>query len=109
MAGPSTHIQYLSDDGTAYRVQVPTWVHTFTGDALATATVSLQRGYQRRRRFIKGNTTGREYHFTVGDITKVSWTAAIGSAVASPPVIPGSADVAFTYGGRIGERDLVRG
>ena len=109
MAGPATHINYISDDGNTYRALVPTWQKTYTGDAAATATSGLPKGYRRRHRLLRGNTTGREYRVTVGDVTKVAWTAAIGAAVASPPTIPGATDVAFTYGGRIGERDLNRG
>jgi hypothetical protein len=109
MAGPATHINYISDDGTTYRVLVPNWQKTFTGDATATATVGLPKGYQRRHRLLKGDTTGREYRVTVGDVTKAAWTSGIGAAVASPPVIPGSPDAAFHYAGRIGERDLERG
>jgi hypothetical protein len=109
MAGPATHINYISDDGTTYRVLVPTWQSGFTGDAAATATVGLPKGYRRRHRMLRGNTTHREYRVTVGDVTKTAWTAGIGAAVASPPTIPGAGDSAFTYGGRIGERDLSRG
>lgn len=109
MAGPATHINYISDDSNTYRVLVPTWQKTYTGDATATATVGMPKGYKRRHRFLRGNTTGREYRVTVGDITKTAWTAGIGAAVASPPTIPGAPDSAFTYGGRVGERDLERG
>jgi hypothetical protein len=109
MAGPATHINYVSDDGTTYRALVPTWQQAFTGDAAATATVGLPKGYQRRHRFLRGDTTGREYKVTVGDIVLTAWTAGIGAAVVSPPTIPGAVDTAFHYGGRVGERDLERG
>ena len=109
MAGPATHINYVSDDGTTYRALVPQWQQTFTGDAAATATVGMPKGYRRRHRMLRGNTTGREYRITVGSIALTSWTAGIGAAVVGPPVIPGAGDAAFTYGGRIGERDLKRG
>lgn len=109
MAGPAVHINYIDNVGTTVRVLVPSWQQAFTGDALATASGSLAKGVKRRRRYIRGDTTGREYHFTVGDTTKTAWTAAVGAVVASPPTIPGAADTAFHYGGRIGERDLIRG
>lgn len=110
MAGPAVHINYIDNTGTTVRALVPSWQQAFTGDALATtATGQLAKGTKRRRRYIRGDTTGREYHFTVGDTTKVAWTAAVGAVVASPPTIPGAGDTAFHYGGRIGEKNLIRG
>lgn len=109
MAGPGAHIDYISDDGNTYRVLVPNWQKTFTTDAAASVSVGMPKGYRRRKRLLRGNTTGREYKITVGDITKTVWTAGLGAAVVAPPTIPGATDVAFTYGGRVGEKDLIRG
>jgi hypothetical protein len=109
VAGPAVHINYITDTATTVRVLVPSWQQAFTTDALATASGQLPKGTQRRRRYLRGDTSGREYRITVGDTTKTAWTAANGAAVASPPTIPGSPDTAFHYGGRVGERDLIRG
>lgn len=109
MAGPATHIKYISDDGNNYTVLVPDWAQTFVGDAASAGDPGLPKGYQRRHRFLKGDTTNREYKITVGDVTKTAWTANIGAAVVGPPTIPGALDTAFHYGGRVGERDLQRG
>jgi len=109
MAGPATHINYIDNTGTTFRVLVPEWQQAFTGDAAATVGGVLPKGTIRRRRYLRGDTTGREYRITVGDPALTAWTAAVGAVVASPPTIPGSADAAFHYGGRIGERDLIRG
>lgn len=108
MAGPKLRIDYTADDATVYRMSVPTWQQTFTGDPTATSVVTAPKGLRRRHRFIRGNTTGREYRVTVGDPTSVVWTTAKGAAVAVAPTIPGAPDSAFTYGGRVGERDLIR-
>ena len=109
MAGPATHIQYKSDDGNTYSALVPSWQAAFTTDAAATTQGQMPKGYRRRHRYLRGDTTGREYKVCVGDITKAAWTAAIGAAVAGPPTIPGAGDAAFHYAGRVGERDLKRG
>lgn len=109
MAGPATHINYIDNTGTTVRVLVPEWQQAFTGDAAATVGGQLPKGTIRRRRYLRGNTTGREYKITVGDPALTAWTAAVGAAVATPPTIPGAADTAFTFGGRIGERNLIRG
>lgn len=109
MAGPATHINYISDDGNTYRVLVPQWEVTLTGDAAATATVGLPKGYQRRKRKIMEVGTGKEHSITVGDITLAFWTAGFGGAVTPSPDIPGHGVTACTFAGRIGERDLIRG
>lgn len=109
MTGTATHINYISDDGNTYRVLVPSWQATFTGDAAATATVGLPKGYQRRKRMLRDSTTGKEYKITVGDITKAAWTTGFGATPGTEPTIPGHAGATTTYAGRIGERDLIRG
>lgn len=108
MAGPATHINYISDDGTTYRVLVPSWVATFTGDAAATATVGLPKGYRRRHRFFR-NTTGKVIRITVGDITKSAWTAAFNTTPAPQPLPPGEPTSGWTAQGRTGELDHIRG
>jgi hypothetical protein len=109
MAGPATHINYVTDHGVTYRVLVPSWQQAFTGDAVATSTTTPPRGFQRRHRMLRGDTTGKEYRVTVGDTALTVWTANPGAAVASPPTIPGAADTAFHYGGRVNGKELIRG
>lgn len=109
MAGPATHINYVSDDSVTYRVLVPDWQQGITGDAAATATVGMPKGYQRRKRCLQDPTTGKEYRITVGHITSASWTAGFGADVTPSPDIPGHGVTALVYAGRIGERDLIRG
>lgn len=109
MAGPATHIEYISDDGNHYRVLVPNWEVAVTGDATATATVSLPKGYRRRHRMIQDTTSGKQYKLTVGDITEAAWTAGFGAAVTPSPNVPGHGTITAVYAGRIGERDLIRG
>lgn len=109
MAGPRTKINYIDDFGSTVAVPFPSWMPAFTGDAAATVTTVIPKGVHPRYRLLRGDTTGKEYRVHVGDITKVSWTTAPGAVVASPPTIPGATDTTFTYGGRIGERTLIRG
>lgn len=108
MAGPATHINYLSDDGTTYRILVPQWVATFTGDATATATVGLPKGYKRRHRFLR-NTNGKVIKVTVGDITKSVWTLGLGAAPGTQPAPPGEPATGWVLQGRTGESDHIRG
>jgi hypothetical protein len=109
MAGPAVHINYISDDGNTYRALVPAWEVAVTGDAAATATVGMPKGYLRRKRKIQDPATGKEYSLTVGDITLASWTAGFGVTVTPAPDIPGHGTVPAVYAGRIGEKDLIRG
>jgi hypothetical protein len=104
MSGPMTHISYLSDDGNAYRVRVPDWVATMTGDAAATTEPALPKGYRTRKRYLRVTATGREHRIVVGDVTKAAWTDAFGTATTIPTLGSGTA-TAVTYQGRTGERD----
>jgi hypothetical protein len=108
MAGPKFAINYVSQGLGTLKLTVPSWQQAFTGDAAATVSNTPPKGFKRRHRMLRGDTTGREYKLCVGDVTLTAWTAANGAAVASPPTIPGAPDTAFHYGGRIGEKDLVR-
>lgn len=108
MAGPATHINYVSDDGTTYRILVPTWVATFTGDAAATATQGLPKGYRRRHRFLR-NTNGKIIKVSVGDITKTVWTGAFNTTPTPQPLPPGEPTSGWTLQGRTGELDHIRG
>jgi hypothetical protein len=109
MAGPATHIDYISDDGNTYRILVPDWEIAVSGDTAATSTQGMPKGYIRRRRMLQDAATGREFKLTVGDITKASWTAGFGVPVTPSPNIPGHGVTACVYAGRIGEKDLIRG
>lgn len=109
MAGPSTHIAYISDDGATYRVLVPAWQATVTGDAALATGPGLPKGYRRRHRMLQDTATGKQFKVTVGDITKSIWTSGFGTTTSPAPIIPGHVGVATHNAGRIGERDLIRG
>lgn len=108
MSGPKTHVNYIGDAGVTYNISFPTWQTAFVGDAAATSSTPKPVGLRPRYRMLRGNTTGREYRVHVGDPALTAWTADKGAAVVAPPTIPGAPDTAFHYGGRIGERDLIR-
>lgn len=109
MAGPTTRIQYTGDEGTVRALLVPTWQVHITNDAPLATGPGGQAGFKRRRRFIIDNATGREHGITVGDEGSAAWTAAFGSPVAMGTAVPGQPAGTFRYGGRTGERTLVRG
>ena len=109
MAGASTHIAYIADDGNTYRALVPSWVAGLTGDAALGTGAQVPKGYRRRHRWIRNTTTGREYRFTVGDITKAAWTAAFGAAVPTGHVPTLLGPDTWVYQGRTGEVDRIRG
>lgn len=109
MAGPTISVNYDSDDGTTYPVLTPTWQNAVVNNVAGTAGPSLPKGTRKRSRMIMDPTTGREYRLMVGVISSAAWTAAFGAAVTPTPDIPGLGATPCVYGGRIGERQLVRG
>ena len=108
MSGPSTHINYVSDNGTAYRALVPNWVATVTGDVAATATNGIPRGLARRHRYLR-DPNGRRVRITVGSVTSPSWTAGFGVTVTPTPAPPGGAAGTWLYEGATGEVRRQRG
>jgi hypothetical protein len=109
MAGPTERIAYDGDEGTTRALLVPTWQVQITGDAPLASGPGGSAGFKRRRRFIIDDATGKEHGITVGSITSAAWTAAFGSAVAMGAAVAGQPAGTFKYGGRTGERTLVRG
>jgi hypothetical protein len=111
MAGASVRVQYKDDHGSAAcALKVPAWQQAITGDALATNQANCNHLTERRHRFIRDDATGREYRVTVGDPALAAWTAAKGATVTGLTAIAvkGLSGTTFTYGGRTGERDLIR-
>jgi hypothetical protein len=112
MAGPNQFAVYHADDGNAYKVAMPLWEFNLnTGGAGATTQPAYPRGWQRRKRALRYNSTGREEQITVLSVSDTIWTGAIGTAIAAPQspdfgTTPGSPNA--TLQGAMGERRLTR-
>jgi hypothetical protein len=113
MAGPATKAVYTADDGTAYKVSLPTWEYNVTDSGAtltqagtpATTQPQLPKGVRRRKRFYKITATGREGSFTVLDAVSNLWTTAPGAGIEIPlfgAAAPGANNA--TLQGRTGER-----
>src|SRR5205807_10190141 len=80
MAGPMDHYDYVSDDGTTYRVRLAKDEADRVGNTVATAAhASLPKGMKPRKRFYRDPGTGRERGIVVGAITQAAWTEAVGT------------------------------
>lgn len=67
MAGPTTRIEYQSDDGSSYRVKMDASNATAAGNAAATSTTHLPGGYHPRYVLATHPTTGRERKIVIAD------------------------------------------
>lgn len=67
MAGPSTRIEYQSDDGSSYRVKQDASNAAAAGNAAATSTVHLPGGYHPRYVLATHPVTGRERKIVIAD------------------------------------------
>jgi hypothetical protein len=109
MAGPATHVDYHSDNGTTYRILKPNWQNTIASNAAATSTNTKPAGLRPRYRMLQDPSTGREHKVTVCQITSTAWTAGLGASAGNIVVADGSTVTGALYMGRIGERQLSRG
>ncbi len=66
MAGPMTHIDYVSDDGATYRVRMDASNATAVGNTAATVPAHLPGGYEPRYVLATHATTGRERKIIIG-------------------------------------------
>lgn len=109
MAGITTRIEYVSDNGTHYYKLNPDWQNTIAGNAAATATLPLPKGTEPRYRMMMDPATGREWKVVVGDPTSSFWTSAPGTAHGSSIDVPvGETITGPVRAGAIGERRLYR-
>jgi len=112
MAGPMDHYDYVSDDGTTYRVRLAKDEADRVGNTVATAAhASLPKGMKPRKRFYRDPGTGRERGIVVGAITQAAWTEAVGTVRALPSFagVAGAfpitlASTNFIAQGRVGEK-----
>lgn len=112
MAGPMDHYDYVSDDGSTYRIRLSKDDADRVGNTIATAAhPSLPKGMKARRRFFRHPTSGRERAVVITAVANAVWTAAVGTtqalvdfggvAGAFPITI---ATTAYTAQGRVGEK-----
>jgi len=66
VAGPSTHINYDSDDGETYRIRMDASNAAAAGNAAATSTVHLPSGYRPRYVLATHPTTNRQRKIVIG-------------------------------------------
>ena len=106
MSGPTMRIQYLSDDGSPYRVKQDASNAAAAGNAAATSTVHLPGGYHPRYVLATHPTTGRERKIVIADPANALWVG--GTSTISIEEFSGahSTTMAHAVLSRVGERRL---
>jgi len=109
MAGPTTHIEYTSDDGGSYRVRMDASNAAAAGNPAATSAGHLPGGYHPRYVLATHPTTGRERKIVIADPTSALFVG--GTSTISLEEYSGthSATVAHAVLSRVGERRLNQG
>lgn len=109
MAGPTQRIDYISDDGHTYDLNIPAWQATVAGDPVGTVgTGSLPKGGRPRYRMMLNTATGREYKCKFAGTTQANWTVGSGTPISYTRGNYGPPAGAYVWGGRIGERQLFK-
>lgn len=109
MAGPTQRIDYVSDDGHTYDINVPVWQATVAGDAVGTVgTGSMPKGGRTRYRMMLNTATGREYKVKFANVTQPNWVAGTGTTISYSRGQNGPPSGTYVWGGRIGERQLFK-
>ena len=106
MAGPSTRVQYLSDDGSAYRVKQDASNAAAAGNAAATSTVHLPGGYHPRYILATHPTTGRERKIIICDPANALFVGGDSAIDLEEYSGTHSTTVAHAVLSRVGERRL---
>jgi hypothetical protein len=106
MAGASTHVDYISDDGSTYRLKMDSSNATDVGNTAATSSVHLPGGYHPRYILCTHPTTGRERKVIVGDPANALFVGGDSSVDLWDFTTNPSAHVAYAVLSRIGERRL---
>ncbi len=109
MAGPATHVQYISDDGNPYRVRMDASNATAAGNSAATSTVHVPSGYVPRYILATHPTTGRERKIVIADPANALWVGGTSSISLEEYSGTHSATVAHAVLSRVGERRYNRG
>lgn len=109
MAGPTQRIDYLSDDGHTYDINVPAWQAVVAGDATGTTgTGTPPKGTRTRYRMMLNTGTGREYKCKFANTAQPNWIANPGTSIAYSRGTNGPPAGTYVWGGRIGERQLFK-
>lgn len=106
MAGSSTRVQYLSDDGSPYRVKQDASNAAAAGNAAATSTVHLPGGYHPRYILATHPTTGRERKVIICDPANELFVGGTSTITLEEYSGTHSAAVAHAVLSRVGERRL---
>lgn len=108
MAGPMTHVDYVSDDGNTYRVRMDASNATAVGNAAATSAVHLPGGYVPRYVLATHPTTGRERKLIIGSASN---TLFVSGTTVTIEEFAGAHSTAAAHAvlSRVGERRYNRG
>jgi hypothetical protein len=96
---------YVSDDGTTYRMTQDASNAAAAGNVAATVTVGLPKRFKPRHILAAHPTTGRERRIAIGDPANALWTGGT-TTISLPDFNALMAPTAFVVRGRIGERRL---
>ena len=109
MAGPTQRIDYASDDGNTYDINIPSWQAVVAGDATGTVgTGTPPKGTRIRYRMMLNTGTGREYKVKFANVTQANWRAAPGTSITYSRGTNGPPAGTYVWGGRLGERQLFK-
>ena len=106
MAGPSTRVEYQSDDGSSYRVKQDASNAAAAGNAAASSPAHLPGGYHPRYILATHPTTGRERKIIICDPGNALFVGGTNSISLEEYSGTHSATVAHAVLSRVGERRL---
>ncbi len=106
MAGASTHVDYISDDGSTYRLKMDSSNATDVGNTAATSSVHTPGGYHPRYVLATSSVSGRERKVVIGDPANALWVGGTSTVNLWDFSTNPSAHVAHAVLSRVGERRL---
>lgn len=106
MAGALTRINYISDDGSTYRVKMDSSNATDAGNVPATVAAHVPGGYHPRYILATHPTTGRERKIVIGDPTNPLWVGGDNAIDLWDFTTNPSTHLAHAVLSRVGERRL---
>jgi hypothetical protein len=108
MAGPKDEIQYVSDNGTTYRMKMDAGNAAAVG-AVAAAGTERELGKRMRPRYVLAQhpSTGVQRKLVIPNISNPIWPASGGTlTIEDFSVSPSSLTTGYLLKGRIGEKRL---
>jgi hypothetical protein len=100
-----TRVDYVSDNGSTYRLRMDASNATAAGNAAATVAVDLPKRTQPRYVLAQHPTSGRERRIVIADPTSALWTGGT-TTISLPDFNAAMAATNYNIRGRIGERRL---